>query len=105
MGTHPIFESDFDCLTEWLFRRWFLNCPLKVCEERIMERSKTSGRSDDNLESLRKRFATYEEQTKPVIEQFRSQSKLHEVDSTVPAEDVAAAVSKIIEADSLLVKK
>jgi len=70
-----------------------------------MERSKTSGRTDDNLESLRKRFATYEEQTKPVIEKFRSASKLHEVDSTVPAADVAAAVSKIIEADSLLVKK
>jgi len=83
----------------------FLNCPLNVCEERIMERSKTSGRTDDNLESLRKRFATYEEQTKPVIEKFRSASKLHEVDSTVPAADVAAAVSKIIEADSLLVKK
>jgi len=83
----------------------YLNCPLKVCEERIMERSKTSGRTDDNLESLRKRFATYEEQTKPVIEKFRSASMLHEVDSTVPAADVAAAVSKIIEADSLLVKK
>ena len=27
----------------------YLNCPLKVCEERIMERSKTSGRTDDNL--------------------------------------------------------
>jgi len=27
----------------------FLNCPLSVCEERIMERAKTSGRSDDNL--------------------------------------------------------
>jgi len=20
MGTHPIFESDFDCLTEWVLR-------------------------------------------------------------------------------------
>jgi len=20
MGTHPIFESDFDCLTEWVIR-------------------------------------------------------------------------------------
>ena len=59
----------------------------------------------NDSESLRKRFATYEEQTKPVIEKFRSASKLHEVDSTVPAADVAAAVSKIIEADSLLVKK
>jgi len=22
MGTHPIFESDFDCLTEWEEIRW-----------------------------------------------------------------------------------
>ena len=27
----------------------YLNCPLKVCEDRILERGKTSGRSDDNL--------------------------------------------------------
>jgi len=27
----------------------YLNCPLEVCESRIMERSKTSGRSDDNI--------------------------------------------------------
>jgi len=23
MGTHPIFESDFDCLTEWTFYVWW----------------------------------------------------------------------------------
>jgi len=28
MGTHPIFESDFDCLTEWL-ERWNLD-PLRT---------------------------------------------------------------------------
>ena len=27
----------------------FLNCPLKICEDRIMERAKTSGRVDDNI--------------------------------------------------------
>ena len=26
-----------------------LNCPLSVCEERIMGRAKTSGRVDDNI--------------------------------------------------------
>ncbi|CBY41237.1 unnamed protein product, partial [Oikopleura dioica] len=46
----------------------YLNCPLEVCESRIMERSKTSGRSDDNIEALRKRFKTYEESTKGIIE-------------------------------------
>jgi len=24
MGTHPIFESDFDCLTEWVAQNGFV---------------------------------------------------------------------------------
>jgi len=75
----------------------FLNCPLQVCEQRIMERGKTSGRSDDNLDSLRKRFATYESSTKGIIEHYRVLGKVKEVDSTVSKEKVAAAVAKIIE--------
>ena len=27
----------------------FLNCSLKVCEERILKRAQTDGRADDNL--------------------------------------------------------
>lgn len=74
----------------------FLNCPLSVCEERIMERAKTSGRSDDNLESLRKRFKTYEESTKGIIEHYAKMGKVREVDSTVSREKVAEAVSTIM---------
>jgi UMP-CMP kinase len=32
-------------------------------EERILSRSETSGRSDDNLDALKKRFVTYMEST------------------------------------------
>ena len=46
-------------------------CPLDVLEARIMERAKDSGRSDDNLESLRKRFGTFQGDTEPVIEALR----------------------------------
>jgi UMP-CMP kinase len=42
-------------------------CPLSVLEERIMERSKDSGRSDDNIETLRSRFNTFQTDTVPVI--------------------------------------
>jgi UMP-CMP kinase len=34
---------------------------------RIMERSKTSGRNDDNEESLRKRLRTFTEVTMPIV--------------------------------------
>ena len=49
----------------------FFECPLPVLEERILGRAKYSGRSDDNVESLRKRFVTYKEETMPIGEKER----------------------------------
>mmetsp|Transcript_29778 Transcript_29778/g.55877 ORF Transcript_29778/g.55877 Transcript_29778/m.55877 type:complete len:473 (+) Transcript_29778:177-1595(+) len=46
-------------------------CPLPILEQRVMERSKDSGRSDDNLESLRRRFKTFQAETVPVIDTLR----------------------------------
>ncbi|KAL7540601.1 hypothetical protein ACHAWF_006733 [Thalassiosira exigua] len=43
------------------------NCPIEVLERRIMTRAETSGRSDDNLESARRRFETFRTQTEPVV--------------------------------------
>jgi hypothetical protein len=34
----------------------FLTCPEHVLLERLLERGKTSGREDDNAESIKKRF-------------------------------------------------
>jgi UMP-CMP kinase len=36
----------------------FFECPLKQLTDRILARAKYSGRSDDNVESLTKRFKT-----------------------------------------------
>eukprot|EP00351_Strombidinopsis_sp_SopsisLIS2011_P004749 CAMPEP_0116887840 /NCGR_PEP_ID=MMETSP0463-20121206/22536_1 /TAXON_ID=181622 /ORGANISM="Strombidinopsis sp, Strain SopsisLIS2011" /LENGTH=37 /DNA_ID= /DNA_START= /DNA_END= /DNA_ORIENTATION= len=35
--------------------------------QRILERGKTSGRNDDNIETLKKRFNTFQEQSMPVV--------------------------------------
>jgi len=59
----------------------YLSCPQAVMLTRLLERGKTSGRSDDNEDSIRKRFETYESQTKPIIEHFRKEGKCKEVDS------------------------
>lgn len=37
----------------------FFECSEKICVERCLERGKSSGRSDDNEESLTKRFFKY----------------------------------------------
>lgn len=46
-------------------------CPLSILEKRILERAKESGRSDDNIETLRKRFQTFEDDTMPIIDTLR----------------------------------
>jgi UMP-CMP kinase len=51
------------------------HCPLDVLEVRILERAKSSGRSDDNLASLQRRFTTFETETEPVIGMLRQQSE------------------------------
>jgi UMP-CMP kinase len=49
--------------------------------KRLLKRGETSGREDDNEESIRKRFRVYHEQTMPVIEHFNKQHKVAEVGS------------------------
>jgi UMP-CMP kinase len=74
------FPRNFDNLEGWakcmrnVANVWGIlvyQCPLSVLEARIMERAKDSGRSDDNLESLRKRFKTFELDTMPIIDTLR----------------------------------
>lgn len=39
--------------------------------KRLLERGKTSGRSDDNLETIKKRLDTYNRDTTPVIDFYK----------------------------------
>lgn len=46
---------------------------------RIQERSLTSGRNDDNIDSLRKRFATFRNETMPIVDFYASMGKCRKV--------------------------
>ncbi len=85
-------QSQMNSLVEIQFLL-FLDCPEAVMLDRLLERGKTSGRSDDNVESIRKRFLTYEQSTRPIIEHFRNIGKIREVDAHRPIEEVFAEVS------------
>jgi adenylate kinase len=39
--------------------------------ERLLERGKTSGRVDDNEETIKKRLDTFHNQTKPLIDHYK----------------------------------
>jgi len=72
----------------------YFNTPLDVCVERCMVRAKTSGRSDDNEETIRKRLQTFVDESKPVVEMYKSLGKVREVDGSGDQIEVFKATRK-----------
>ncbi|XP_076066500.1 cytidine/uridine monophosphate kinase Dak1 isoform X1 [Oratosquilla oratoria] len=67
----------------------FFNCPLDVCTQRCLDRGAAgSGRSDDNIESLKKRFDTYMNATMPIIEHYKKENAVKIIEATSSPEDV-----------------
>lgn len=76
----------------------FLDCPESVMEARLLNRGKTSGRADDNAESIRKRFATFVETSMPVVNYFDKElNKLERVSAVGGVEDVYARVKEVLD--------
>lgn len=70
----------------------FFDCPEEVMEERLLKRGETSGRVDDNAESIRKRFDTFVKTSMPVIEYYEAKGKVRRVDATKTPDEVYAVV-------------
>ncbi len=62
--------------------------------ERIIERGKTSGRSDDNAESLKKRFATFNTESVPIVEYFEKKGKVRKINALRGIDEISADVEK-----------
>lgn len=54
-------------------------------------------RSDDNLESFQQRYETYQKKTEPIIEHYRKQGVLKEVDGNDTVENIFQKIDKIIK--------
>lgn len=75
----------------------FFDCPEDVMEKRLLKRGETSGRSDDNLESIKKRFKTFVETSMPVVEYFEKQGKVAKVMATKGPDEVYVDVKKALK--------
>ena len=64
-----------------------LEVPEELLIERMLERGKTSGRADDNLDSIKHRFVEYEAKTRPVLDFYEGKDNLHAVNGVgeIPA--------------------
>ncbi|XP_033737231.1 UMP-CMP kinase-like [Pecten maximus] len=79
----------------------FFDCPEEVCVDRCLERGKTSGRTDDNTESLKKRIQTYTECTMRVLHYYSTLGLVSKVSAERSPkevfEDVKGIIMKVME--------
>jgi UMP-CMP kinase len=77
----------------------FFDCPEEVMEKRLLKRGETSGRSDDNIASIKKRFKTFQTESMPVIEYYNKQKKVvfpnADRDAKVIFADIKAVFDKL----------
>jgi len=77
-------------------------CPEDVMENRIVERGKTSGRSDDTRETARRRIATFKAQSVEAVQYFRTIGMtMYELDTTKPLDE---NVEKLLQLPAIRVK-
>jgi len=72
----------------------FFDCPESVMQERLLDRGKTSGRADDNEESIKKRFKVFIETSMPVVDYFDRQGRVVKVSAVPPPDAVYEEVKK-----------
>lgn len=84
--------------------RFVLNfeCPEEVLVGRLLERAKESGRSDDTIEVIRRRFKTHVESCLPILESMRASGVVvHTIDSAKSVQQVYDSVAPLFGADGL----
>jgi adenylate kinase family enzyme len=60
---------------------FYFECDEKELVNRLLGRAKTSGRADDNEETIKKRIETFHNETEPVIQSYGSSGKLIRIDA------------------------
>lgn len=74
-----------------------LDVPREELIRRMLERAKTSGRSDDNEETIKNRLKEYEAKTLPVATYYSKKGQLVEVNGFGKVEDISANIIAEIE--------
>ena len=72
----------------------FFDVPEEIMLSRIMKRSETSGRTDDNEEAAKKRFKTFRDETMPIVRHFEGLSLLLRINADQGVEDVYKEVTE-----------
>lgn len=71
----------------------FFDCPAEVMEKRLLGRNE--GRTDDNMETIRKRFKVFIESSMPVVEHYEKLGKVARINADRDAEDIYKEVRRL----------
>ena len=75
---------------------FFLNVNKETIIKRIEKRKILEKRSDDDANTILKRYDTYMEVTKPVLEFYSKNDNFHEVDGSMEIRDISLKIEQIL---------
>ena len=64
--------------------------------KRIEKRKVLENRSDDELETILKRYDTYMETTRPVLDYYSKNPNFHEIDGTLEIDEITRKIDTFI---------
>ncbi|MCQ2311568.1 MAG: adenylate kinase [Paludibacteraceae bacterium] len=74
-----------------------INVPEDEIINRLIERGKTSGRADDNLETIKERLKVYHDQTRPVDDYYELNDKYVRIQGLGTISEVFGRISRILD--------
>ena len=75
---------------------FFLNVNKDTIIKRIEKRKVLENRSDDQLETILKRYDTYMETTRPVLDYYSKNPNFHEIDGTQEIDEITKKIDTFI---------
>ena len=75
---------------------FFLNVNKEIIIKRIEKRKIIEKRSDDKLDTILKRYDTYMETTKPVLDFYSKNSNFHEIDGALEIDEITSKIDTFI---------
>ena len=75
---------------------FFLNVDKEIIIERIKKRKIIEKRSDDQLNTILKRYDSYMETTKPVLDFYSKNPKFNEIDGSLKIDEITAKIDAFL---------
>jgi adenylate kinase len=89
-------QKEFDkILKKW--KREFVALNIQIPEEETLKRLYARGRHDDTTEIIRNRIGIFQKNTTPVIEKYRTQHKVIDINGNQKIDQVAAEIHQKID--------